>query len=400
MQPLFNLKARMPTVSTRVYAQHLLQQAIHQGASDLHIEPTAEDYQIRIRIDALLHPVTHLTKNQGSQLNAHIKALSQLNITEQRLPQDGGFLWHESEPITHIRVSTLTNIYGEKLVLRLHCQNWAHLSLNQLGFTLKQLKLFQQTLSKPQGLILVTGPTGSGKTKTLYAALSHLNHDQRHIATVEDPVEIHVPGFHQIQINPRINLGFSQALRALLRQDPDILMLGEMRDACSAEIVIQAAQTGHLVLSSMHTNSAFESLSRLVTLGLQPQILIQSLQLIVSQRLVRLLCAKCKQPDPSTQSKISALQHSCEHFSQTTFYKAVGCDACFQGYRGRMGIFEFLNLKKEDKNQALRQLHSSNASCMLQHQKELRSSGLQAAAAGKTSLDELLRVLDHNSSAL
>ena len=253
--------------------------------------------------------------------------MAQLNITERRLPQDGRIQWPRQAKID-IRISTCPMLYGEKIVLRILDVNKIDLDISSLGFTAEQEIIFRQALANPQGLIFVTGPTGSGKTITLYAALQHLNSIEKNISSIEDPVEIELAGINQIHVNPKIGLEFSTALRAFLRQDPDIIMIGEIRDAETATIAIQAAQTGHLVLATLHTNSAAEAHSRLQAMGIKEDYLTSALTLVVAQRLVRKLCVHCKKSQPEP--------------------KAVGCEYCHQGYNGRIGVFECLSVNKNE----------------------------------------------------
>lgn len=275
------------------YVNELFANAINNSISDIHIEPFEHHCRIRFRRDGLLHEAASLPPHLSTQIIARLKIMAELNIAEKRLPQDGRIKTFHHNKID-IRINTCPTLFGEKIVLRLPSCNQASLNIQTLGTTEQQTAQLLHSLSKPQGLILVTGPTGSGKTMTLYSALQHLNTIEKNISTIEDPVEIQLDNINQINIRPHIGLNFATALRTLLRQDPDIIMLGEIRDHETAIIAVQAAETGHLVLSTLHTNSAIESLSRLHSLGISPYHLIHSTSLIIAQRLVRKLCVHCK----------------------------------------------------------------------------------------------------------
>jgi len=369
------------------YVETLLEDAIHRRASDIHLEPYAEQLRIRFRIDGLLYLVAELNKTLAARISAHLKVLAELDITERRLPQDGRLQIKLAQGNTvDCRLSSCPGLQGEKLVLRLLNRSDLPLEVDALGFSTAQKELYLKALAKPQGMIIVTGPTGSGKTLTLYTALALLNQEERNIASVEDPVEIELKGVNQVPVNPKIGLNFATVLRTFLRQDPDVLMVGEIRDAETAEIALTAAQTGHLVLSTLHTNSAVESLGRLLNMGLPAYHLTAALDLIIAQRLLRCLCSYCKQPEPEfthPQIKLS--------------YRAAGCERCQQGYCGRTAIYEVLEF-----NTALKEKFLANASLnsigMLAKKKGMQSlyqHGLSKVAQGITSLAELRRVTKH-----
>jgi type IV pilus assembly protein PilB len=365
------------------YVEKLLADAVNKNASDVHLESYQDQLRIRLRIDGVLYETAKLSAQLAPRLIAHLKILAQLDITERRLPQDGRLqIPMPKQQVVDCRLSTCPVVQGEKLVLRILNLSQLNLTIEALGLAENIQTLFLRTIQKPQGLILVTGPTGSGKTVTLYTALKILNQPSVNICSVEDPVEIELIGINQVQINYQIELSFASVLRAFLRQDPDIIMVGEMRDAETAEIAIKAAQTGHLVLSTLHTNSAAESLTRLAHMGMPAYHLAASISLIIAQRLVRRLCEYCKAID------------EVDHGLNFTSYCAVGCAKCQQGFYGRTAIYEFLPISK------------SMAEIIVQHadsltiEKQARVEGMQTlfengllkVQQGITSYAELLRV--------
>ena len=355
------------------FVDHMILHAIQQAASDIHIEPYETNSRIRYRQDGMLFEITQIPAQLASRLITRLKVLARLDITERRLPQDGRLQIHNID----IRINSCPTLFGEKIVLRLLNSKNNSLEINDLGFSELQKNIFLKKISQPQGLILVTGPTGSGKTVTLYTALNYLNTSEKNILTVEDPVEIQLNGINQVNINPKIGLDFSNTLRTFLRQDPDIIMVGEIRDHETAKIAVQAAQTGHLVLSTLHTNSAIETLSRLQSMGIASYNIINSISLIIAQRLIRKLCDICKQPD-----------------TFSTYFRAIGCDHCLQGYQGRIGIYEFLPIS--DKIAGLI-LSEANSIILTEQAKQegfitLRDAGFEKVTQGVTSLTELNRV--------
>jgi len=363
------------------FVNTLLQNAIHKNASDIHLEPQAESCRIRFRCDGLLIHAMFIEPDFALKVMTRFKIMANLNIAERRLPQDGR-IQLQIEAKIDMRINTCPTLFGEKIVLRILDSNPIYLDINTLGFTSEQQALFLKSLSLPQGLILVTGPTGSGKTMTLYSALAHLNQIEKNILTVEDPVEIELAGINQVNINTRIGLDFAKALRTFLRQDPDILMVGEVRDAETATIAMQAAQTGHLVLSTMHTNSASETITRLQSMNIAAYHLASSLTLVIAQRLIRKLCMHCKLPDDSS---INA-------------YRAVGCEYCNHGYHGRIGIFELLPMTESITKTIL---SGANSQIILQQMRQenavlLWESGLEKIRTGITSYSELMRVLGND----
>lgn len=378
------------------YVNKIINNAIQQGASDIHFEPYEQQYRIRYRLDGLLSLAATPSPTLASRMTARIKVMFNLNISERRIPQDGHCtINHLSAHPIDLRISTCPTINGEKIVIRILnaktlAQNLEHLGLNPL-----QKKQLLTTIQQPQGMIVVTGPTGSGKTLTLYAALNHLNTPEHNISTIEDPVEINIHGINQVQINPKVGLTFSNTLRAFLRQDPDIIMVGEIRDYETAEIAIKAAQTGHLVLSSLHTNSAVDTLVRLLNMGIPNYNLISAIRLIVAQRLVRKLCEHCKiVRDDLSEARLLELGLQPDLLTKKPLYKAQGCRQCNQGYRGQVGLFEVLPLTASLAKLTLAQ---SDAGTILQHAKQegmltIYQSGLEKIQDGITTIEELLRI--------
>ncbi|CDL85504.1 type II secretion system protein GspE [Xenorhabdus szentirmaii] len=366
--------------------------SIQKRSSDIHFEPSQNGYQIRIRVDGILHLMPPPPVQMSVSIPARLKIMGKLNIAEKRQPQDGQFDWNDGKNSYAIRISTLPILHGEKVVLRI--LNTIHqLSLQQLGLPEIQLQLLKQKLNLPQGMILVTGPTGSGKTVTLYSCLQYLNQAKMNICSVEDPVEIPLNGINQTPVNNKIGLDFAKILRALLRQDPDIIMVGEIRDNETAEISMKAAQTGHLVLSTLHTNSTIDTLSRLQNLGISGYITASCVKLIIAQRLVRKLCQHCRQQDnnitliPNPIGKTDSLTLAIKKWN------AVGCDHCFSGYYGRTAIYEFLEINPE-RQQILSERSTDTLSHLLTTQQDstLFSAGLALVEKGITTLEEVYQI--------
>jgi len=323
----------------------LLSQAVKSRASDIHIEPQENAVAIRMRIDGILRNMVPPAKKMQSAIVARIKILSQMDIAERRLPQDGRFKIKASGRDIDVRVSVIPTIYGEKVVMRILDAAAVNHDLDQLGFEPELLKEFKNMLSQPHGIIIVTGPTGSGKSTTLYSALNYLRDPTKNITTVEDPVEYRLAGINQIQVKPDIDLDFAMCLRAILRQDPDIILIGEIRDKETVEIAIKASLTGHLVLSTFHTNDAPSAISRLIYMGIERYLLASTLNLIVAQRLVRKICKHCKEPVTLNEEILKRLKVNREQSMDTVFYRGRGCPACGgTGYFGRLPIFEFLTV--------------------------------------------------------
>jgi type IV pilus assembly protein PilB len=378
------------------YVNKILVDAISSGTSDIHFEPYEKSFRVRFRQDGMLREVANPPLNIAGRLVSRLKVMSRMNIAERRVPQDGRIKLKLSRSRDiDFRVNTLPTLYGEKVVLRILDSAAANVGIESLGMDEKQRKDFMSGIAKPYGMILVTGPTGSGKTVTLYSALNLLNKPEINISTVEDPVEIQVPGINQVNLNTKSGLTFAEALRAFLRQDPDIVMVGEIRDLETAEIAVKAAQTGHLVLSTLHTNDAPQSLTRLANMGVPPFNIASSVLLILAQRLARKLCPICRQAE---QIPAEALLE--EGFSQAevdegvTIYRPVGCDQCNNGYKGRVGIFQIIKVSEEMGRMIMEGGNSIQLATQAKKEgyADLRLSGLRKVKAGVTSLEELNRV--------
>ncbi|MCU7829058.1 MAG: type IV-A pilus assembly ATPase PilB [Candidatus Thiodiazotropha sp. (ex Myrtea sp. 'scaly one' KF741663)] len=378
------------------YINKILLDAINQGVSDVHFEPYEHTYRIRYRQDGMLHEVANPPSNLANRLSSRIKVMSRMNIAERRVPQDGRIKMKLSKSRSiDFRVNTCPTLYGEKIVLRILDPTSAQLGIEALGFEEEQRKAFMSSINKPYGMILVTGPTGSGKTVSLYTALNLLNNPDVNISTAEDPVEIQVAGINQVNTNVKTGLTFAEALRAFLRQDPDIVMVGEIRDLETAEIAVKAAQTGHLVLSTLHTNDAPQTLTRLANMGIPPFNIASSVLLIMAQRLARRLCEHCKTPDDLPRGALLEEGFTEDDIaSGFTIYKPVGCDLCTNGYKGRVGIFQVMPVSEE----MGKIIMEGGTSLQLEKQAEeenvynLRKSGLRKVMQGITSLNELNRV--------
>ncbi|MER2472098.1 type II secretion system protein GspE [Photorhabdus laumondii] len=361
--------------------------AIQRRASDIHFEPFQQGYRIRIRVDGALHLLSSPSYQMNASIAARLKIMAKLNIAEKRLPQDGQFDWFDTRHNYAIRMATLPTIHGEKVVLRI-LNTMQQLSLDQLGIPDPLLNQLRQKLALPQGMILVTGPTGSGKTVTLYSCLQYLNQNKKNICSVEDPVEIPLNGINQTQTNSKIELNFAKVLRALLRQDPDVIMVGEIRDGETAEISVKAAQTGHLVLSTLHTNSTIDTLSRLQNLGISGYMAASCIKLIIAQRLVRKLCLHCRKQQ--TEETVINIENNSLFINQ---WLAVGCEHCFSGYYGRTAIYEFLEITY-DIQQILSEQNPKNVqnTIMAQRKDTLLSSGILLVEQGITTLEEIYQV--------
>ncbi len=376
------------------FVNKVLLDAINGGASDIHFEPYEKTFRIRFRQDGILTEIASPPVNLATRLCARIKVMSRMDIAERRVPQDGRIRMALSRNrAIDFRVNTCPTLYGEKLVLRILDPTSAQLGIEALGFEPEQQKLFMDAISKPYGLFLVTGPTGSGKTVSLYTALNMLNQPDVNISTVEDPVEIQVPGINQVNMNPKTGLTFAEALRAFLRQDPDIVMVGEIRDLETAEIAVKAAQTGHLVLSTLHTNDAPQTLNRLANMGVAPFNIASSVLLIMAQRLARRLCEHCKEPEEVPDSTLLALGFKKSDLP-ITVYKPVGCQHCTGGYKGRVGIFQVMPVSEATERMIM---EGANAMQLAEQSRQegvddLRASGLKKVKQGVTSLEEINRV--------
>lgn len=368
----------------------LLTLAVQQRASDIHIEPQADKLRIRFRVDGVLQAVPVNPGDSGAALLARLKILASLDIAERRMPQDGQFTLDLSGKPASFRLSTLPTRCGEKAVIRLLQNDTQSVALENLGMPPASLRLFREALARPQGMILVTGPTGSGKTFTLYSGLSSLNTPGHNLCSVEDPVEIPLPGVNQTQVHPKAGLDFNRVLRALLRQDPDVIMIGEIRDGETAEIAVKAAQTGHLVLSTLHTNSTMETLTRLRQIGIPGYLLASALRLIIAQRLVRRLCPHCREP-------AEALAHFPPDIWPGTVqnWRAPGCDRCYSGFYGRLALFELLPITAKLQN-AIAADSPQETLLEIARQQNINSlfiEGLHSVNRGETTLAELNRIV-------
>ena len=378
------------------FVNKVLIDAIRRGASDIHFEPYETDYRVRLRIDGLLKSVAKAPVKLSPRIAARLKVMAQLDIAEKRVPQDGRIKLNLSKTKQiDFRVSTLPTLFGEKVVLRILDGSAAKLGIDKLGYEPDQQALFEAAIQKPYGMVLVTGPTGSGKTVSLYTALGILNDDLRNISTVEDPVEIRLPGVNQVQQNTKRGMTFAAALRSFLRQDPDVIMVGEIRDLETAEIAIKAAQTGHMVLSTLHTNDAPQTIARLMNMGIAPYNITSSVTLVIAQRLARRLCSKCRKPQELPVNALLA-----EGFTQGeidagfTLYQAVGCDECTEGYKGRTGIYQVMPMSDEIQAIVLAGGNAIQIAEVAQQAgvRDLRQSALMKARNGITSLAEINRV--------
>ncbi|WP_180022046.1 MULTISPECIES: type IV-A pilus assembly ATPase PilB [unclassified Acinetobacter] len=379
------------------YINKLLVDAIRMGASDLHFEPYEKSYRVRYRVDGVLRTITNPPLQLATRLASRLKVMSQMDISEKRIPQDGRIkLKLSKNKAIDFRVNSLPTLFGEKLVLRILDPSSAMLGIDALGYEADQKELFMQALEKPQGMLLITGPTGSGKTVSLYTGLNILNREDTNISTAEDPVEINLEGINQVNVNNKVGLTFSAALKSFLRQDPDIVMVGEIRDLETAEIAIKAAQTGHMVMSTLHTNSAPETLTRLRNMGVPSFNIATSVNLVIAQRLARRLCSQCKETVEVPKQSLLELGFTEDDLNTPEFqiYQPVGCAECREGYKGRVGIYEVMKVTPEisriimEDGNALQIAEASNQAGF----NNLRRSGLIKVMQGVTSLQEVNRV--------
>lgn len=379
------------------FVNKMLIDAIRMGASDLHFEPYEKSYRVRFRIDGVMQKVASPPVQIAGKIAARLKVMSQMDISERRVPQDGRIkLKISKNKAIDFRVNSLPTLFGEKIVLRILDPSSAMLGIDMLGYEPDQKELFLEALHKPQGMMLITGPTGSGKTVSLYTGLNILNTVESNISTAEDPVEINLEGINQVNVNPKVGLTFASALKSFLRQDPDIVMVGEIRDLETAEIAIKAAQTGHMVLSTLHTNSAPETLTRLRNMGVASFNIATSVNLVVAQRLARRLCKNCKRPTSVPKQSLLEMGFTEEDLSNpdNVIYEPVGCDECREGYKGRVGIYEVMKVSNdisriimEDGNAiAIKDAALKNGF------RDLRRSGIMKVLQGVTSIQEMYRV--------
>ena len=376
----------------------ILTDAVKRGASDIHVEPYEKEYRVRFRIDGVLQNVMAPPMKLKDAMTSRIKIMSKLDISEKRLPQDGRimikYLKDGKKKELDFRVSTVPTLFGEKIVLRLLDKENLRLDMTKLGFEPESLKKFEHNILKPYGMVLVTGPTGSGKTNTLYSSVARLNTPETNIMTAEDPVEFQLPGINQVQMKEQIGLNFASALRAFLRQDPNIILVGEIRDFETAEIAVKASLTGHLVLSTLHTNDAPSTISRLMNMGIEPFLVATSVNLICAQRLVRRICVQCKEPLQIQPQALIDAGYTPDEATKTTVHHGKGCATCNNtGYKGRVGLYEVMEINDE-----VRELILVGASALELRKKAiesgmitLRRSGLLKVALGQTTMEEVLR---------
>lgn len=371
----------------------LITRAVESRASDIHIEPFEDELKVRYRIDGVLHDAESTPKKLQAAIISRIKIMAKLNIAERRLPQDGRIRLKVGETEVDLRVSTIPILHGESMVMRILHKEGIVIDLNLLGFPPETLTRFNMLINKPNGIILVTGPTGSGKTTTLYGALDKINSSEKKIITVEDPVEYQLKGINQIQIKPQIGLNFGNTLRHIVRQDPDIIMIGEIRDLDTAEIAIQSALTGHTVFSTLHTNDAPSAITRLLDMGVENFLLSSTVRGVLAQRLVRLICPSCKETDPSNADREELAKMGVDR--ETTLYRGTGCEQCAHtGYYGRAGIYELLIIDDDIRKLILKQADSNQIRALAKQlgMKTLLEDGAEKIRVGITTLSEVLRV--------
>ncbi len=385
--------ARAPVVE---FVSQLLENAVMQGASDIHIEPREKELFIRYRVDGILRETIPPPKEMESAILTRVKLLGRMDIAERRLPQDGRFNFEIKNKNIDVRLASTPTIFGEKLVLRLLDKTSLLLRMEDLGLVEEEVKQFKHVLKQPYGMVLVTGPTGCGKTTTLYSALNYINEPTKNIVTIEDPVEYQLEGINQIQIKPLIGLTFASSLRTILRQDPDIIMIGEIRDLETLENAVKAALTGHLVISTIHTNDAPSVVYRLVHMGLEQYLIVACLSMVLAQRLIRRICARCKQKIKLTESAIKGLERRLGvDLKNISFYKGTGCKACDgTGYKGRVGIFELFIINEEIKKLILEGITEKELqkAAIRFGMKTLLQGGLEKVDKGITTVEEVLKV--------
>lgn len=377
------------------FVNKVLLDAIKKGASDIHFEPYEKRFRVRLRIDGVLREVASPPVAMAGRLSARIKVMSRMDTAERRVPQDGRIKMRISKnKAIDFRVNTCPTLFGEKIVLRILDPSSASLGIDMLGYEPEQKELYMKALSNPYGMILVTGPTGSGKTVSLYTGLNILNTEDTNISTAEDPAEINLEGINQVNVNAKVGLDFGAALRAFLRQDPDVIMVGEIRDLETAEIAIKAAQTGHMVMSTLHTNDAPQTLSRLVNMGVPPFNIASAVNLIIAQRLARRLCEHCKAEDKIPKEALKEEGFRDNEIATVKLFKAVGCDMCDKGYKGRVGIYQVLPISEEIGRIIMTEGNAIDIADQATKEgiPDLRRSGLVKAMSGVTSLEEVNRV--------
>jgi general secretion pathway protein E len=376
-------------------ANHIISQSVKARASDIHIEPYQDSFKVRYRVDGILYDFLSPPKWLQPALISRIKVMAKMNIAEKRLPQDGRLDVKIGHQEIDVRVSTLPTSFGERLVLRLLDKSGSLISLSDLGLDADKLALLDNLIRSPNGIILVTGPTGSGKTTTLYAILSSINIPDVNIITIEDPIEYQLQGINQIQVNPKINLTFAKGLRSIVRQDPDVILVGEIRDQETAEIAVQSALTGHLVFSTLHTNDSASAITRLVDIGVEPFLLSSSVLAVIAQRLIRVLCTDCKEAYTPDEAALMRLGINRDQIRDAAIYRAKGCENCFHtGYKGRKGIFEMMILDSGLKSLILKTFDSNRIKneALNRNMVTLRQDGINKVLSGISTIEEVLRV--------
>ncbi len=390
---VFDSAADVPLVRA---INHLITQAVHQHASDLHIEPQERDVRVRFRLDGVLHTIMHAPKSVTGEMTSRLKVMANMDIADRRLPQDGRMTVAVDGHPVDLRVATVPSVWGEEVMLRILDRSSSVLSLEELGFVPDTLAQYEDAIANPHGAILVVGPTGSGKSTTLYSTLSVLNEESRKVITVEDPVEVRLPGVSQIHVNRRAGLSFASALRSILRSDPDVVMVGEIRDTETAKIAIEAAMTGHLVLSTLHTNDAPSALTRLMEMQVEPFLVASSLRCVLAQRLARKLCVRCREAYDPPAHVLAATGG----LDGVPLYRAVGCkECCGTGYRGRIGLVELMLVNEAIEGLAADRCPSEEIrrTAIAQGMRSLCDDGLSKVREGITSLDEVMRVVGARS---
>ncbi|WP_269527199.1 GspE/PulE family protein [Coraliomargarita parva] len=376
------------------YVHMVISEALKRRASDIHMEPLEKRFRVRYRVDGVLHEVENPPKRLQPSIVSRIKLMSNVSIAEKRVPQDGRINIKVGSKVIDLRVSTLPTAFGESIVMRILDKEGLRLGLPELGFFSDDQATFERIISLPDGIFLVTGPTGSGKSTTLYSALNYINHPDRKIITVEDPVEYEMTGINQVQVRREVGMTFSAALRSMLRQAPNIIMVGEIRDKETAEIAVNASLTGHMVFSTLHTNDAPSAVSRLIDIGIKPFLVSASVRAVMAQRLVRRICPNCKKPDMPEERLLNSLGIRPDQLADATFMKGEGCPKCNAGFRGRVGIFEMFNINEE-----LQQMIYEEASLVAIREKaremgmrSMREDGIRKVLAGVTTAEEVLHV--------
>jgi type IV pilus assembly protein PilB len=379
------------------YVNLLITQAIQDGASDIHIEPGEHDLRVRYRIDGVLHEVMRSPRSIQSGVISRLKIMADINIAERRIPQDGRLSVNAHGLKVDLRVATLPTVWGEKVVMRILDNSTASLALSDLGFEDRNYARYSASFTKPYGMLLVTGPTGSGKSTTLYATLNIIARPEINVITVEDPVEYRLAGINQVQVNAKAGLTFAAALRSILRSDPDVVLIGEIRDHETAQIAVEAALTGHLVLSTLHTNDAASAITRLTEMGIEPFLVGSALECVLAQRLARRLCPKCKEPYPATAEELAAAGFPWSQGEELpTLHRAVGCSACAKtGYKGRLALHEVMTVTEDIERLAVTRASATEIAAVAREQgmHRLRDDGMLKVRGGVTSIEEILRVV-------